>query len=67
MAPAARATSRSPRGEPRSPKTGPKEVTAMPGAHPLRWKVRARARSMLCCSVCAGRNVRAGYGASDAT
>eukprot|EP00969_Alexandrium_andersonii_P209095 9234347-Alexandrium_andersonii.AAC.1 len=34
MAPAARAASHRPRGEPRSPNTGPRAASAMGGAHP---------------------------------
>eukprot|EP00969_Alexandrium_andersonii_P151351 6692454-Alexandrium_andersonii.AAC.1 len=36
MAPAARAASYSPRGDPRSPNTGPSAARAMVGAHPWR-------------------------------
>eukprot|EP00969_Alexandrium_andersonii_P206498 9123064-Alexandrium_andersonii.AAC.1 len=60
MPPAACAASARPRGDPLSPNTGPREVRAIPGDHPLRWKARESDRSMLPCSPCSGRKVRAG-------
>eukprot|EP00969_Alexandrium_andersonii_P188855 8345203-Alexandrium_andersonii.AAC.1 len=60
MAPAALAASASPRGAPMMPNTGPSAATAMPGAHPSRWKVAARARPIFASSVGTGRKVSEG-------